>query len=77
MAIGVASLVPDVFLDHDWFYVILGVAVALGLGWVSLLAARRRDPAQPARHRSTLRFPTYPPAVTAPDQPGHDLQREY
>ena len=57
MAIGVASLVPDVFLDHDWFYVILGVAVALGLGWVSLLAARRRDPAQPARHLGSLSVP--------------------
>jgi hypothetical protein len=40
VAVAVASLVPDAFLNHDWFYVILGVAVALGLGWASLMAAR-------------------------------------
>jgi hypothetical protein len=40
VATGVASLVPDAFLGHDWFYVVLGVAVALGLVWVSAMAAR-------------------------------------
>jgi uncharacterized membrane protein YhaH (DUF805 family) len=40
VVVAVASLVPDAFLNHDWFYVILGVAVALGLGWASLMAAR-------------------------------------
>jgi hypothetical protein len=40
VAVAAASLVPDAFLNHDWFYVILGVAVAVGLGWASLMAAR-------------------------------------
>ncbi len=39
-ATGVAGLVPDAFLNHDWFYVVLGVAAALGLVWVSVMAAR-------------------------------------
>jgi uncharacterized membrane protein YhaH (DUF805 family) len=40
VAVAVASLAPDAFLNHDWFYVILGAAVTLGLGWSSLVAAR-------------------------------------
>ncbi|MGH8825116.1 MAG: DUF998 domain-containing protein [Jiangellaceae bacterium] len=40
VATGVAGLVPDAFLDHDRFYVVLGVAVALGLLWASVMAAR-------------------------------------
>jgi Protein of unknown function (DUF998) len=40
VAVAVASLVPDAFLNHDWFYVVLGAAVALGLGWASLMAGR-------------------------------------
>jgi uncharacterized protein DUF998 len=40
VATGVANLVPDALFNHDWFYLVLAVAVALGLGWVSVMAAR-------------------------------------
>jgi hypothetical protein len=40
LAVAVINLTPGLFSNHDLFYVILGVAVALGLGWVSVLAAR-------------------------------------
>jgi hypothetical protein len=40
LAVAVVNLTPGLFSNHDLFYVVLGVAVALGLGWVSVLAAR-------------------------------------
>jgi hypothetical protein len=40
VAIAVIDLAPSPFSNHDRFYVVLGVAVALGLGWVSVMAAR-------------------------------------
>jgi len=39
LAVAVIDLAPGPFSNHDWFYVGLGVAVALGLGWASVMAA--------------------------------------
>jgi hypothetical protein len=40
VATGLVSLTPDAFFDHDWFFVVLGVTVALGQVWIALLARR-------------------------------------
>jgi uncharacterized protein DUF998 len=40
LAIATIDLIPGPFSNHDWFFVLLGVAVALGLGWVSVMAGR-------------------------------------
>lgn len=42
LAVGVIDLVPAAFSGHDLFFVALGVAVAIGLGWLSALAALLR-----------------------------------
>ena len=42
LAVAVIDLVPAAFSGHDLFFVALGVAVAVGLGWLSVLAARLR-----------------------------------
>jgi uncharacterized membrane protein YhaH (DUF805 family) len=50
LAVAVIDLVPAAFSGHDLFFVALGVAVTVGLGWLSVLAARLRAelPATPA-----------------------------
>jgi hypothetical protein len=40
LAIAVIDLAPGPLSNHDLFFVVLGVAAALGLGWVSVMAAR-------------------------------------
>jgi hypothetical protein len=40
LAIAVIDLAPGPFSSHDLFVVVLGVSAALGLGWVSVMAAR-------------------------------------
>jgi hypothetical protein len=40
VATGLVSLTPDAFFNHDWFFVVLGVTVALGQVWTALLARR-------------------------------------
>jgi hypothetical protein len=42
LAVAVIDLVPAAFSGHDLFFVALGVAVAIGLGWLSALAALLR-----------------------------------
>lgn len=42
LVVAVVDLVPAAFSGHDLFFVALGVSVAVGLGWLSLLAARLR-----------------------------------
>jgi Protein of unknown function (DUF998) len=42
LAVAVIDLVPAAFSGHDLFFVALGVSVAIGLGWLSVLAARLR-----------------------------------
>jgi hypothetical protein len=53
LAIAAINLTPGPFSNHDLFYVVLGVAVALGLGWVSLMAARLLT-GLPATSRASL-----------------------
>jgi len=39
-ATGVALFVPDLFLNHDWFAVVLALSAVAGWSWLSLTAAR-------------------------------------
>ena len=42
LAVAVIDLAPAALSGHDLFFVALGVSVAIGLGWLSLLSARLR-----------------------------------
>jgi Protein of unknown function (DUF998) len=40
VATALVGLVPNAVFNHDWFFVALGVTVALGQVWIALLAGR-------------------------------------
>jgi Protein of unknown function (DUF998) len=40
LATAVVGLAPNAFFNHDLFYVVLGITVALGLIWASVMAVR-------------------------------------